>query len=181
MRPLADIQADSARLVESVDAVLAEAVRLGGGHIACRPGCFECCRGPVEISPLDALRLRQAMDQLRRSAPARAGSILARAAALTVETDDSLCPALDPSAGTCDLYPWRPLVCRVFGPATRWNDPAVAVCELCFTEAGDDEIAACAIALDTEQREAPLNREAEAMLPTPAPDPATITAWLRRF
>ena len=52
------------------------------------------------------------------------------------------CPALDPDRGTCDLYQWRPITCRVFGPPVR-SDGGLGVCELCYHEATPDEIATC--------------------------------------
>lgn len=54
------------------------------------------------------------------------------------------CPVLDPVTHTCDLYAHRPILCRTFGPPIL-NDPndrdaGVAICELCFTEATEDDI-----------------------------------------
>ena len=44
--------------------------------------------------------------------------------------EDGPCPALDPEAGTCDLYAARPITCRAFGPPVRCGEEAVGVCEL---------------------------------------------------
>lgn len=56
------------------------------------------------------------------------------------------CPILDPATRTCDLYHHRPILCRTFGPPIRIDhadpDAGFALCELCFTEATDAEIAA---------------------------------------
>lgn len=61
--------------------------------------------------------------------------------------DTEPCPVLDPITGTCDLYEARPIVCRTFGPPMRTpGDPGetnLATCELCFTHATTEEIAAC--------------------------------------
>lgn len=55
------------------------------------------------------------------------------------------CPVLDPTTGTCDLYAHRPVLCRTFGPPIRIDhtdpDAGFALCELCFTEASEAEIA----------------------------------------
>ena len=72
--------------------------------------------------------------------------------------DEEPCPVLDPETGTCDLYPPRPVTCRVFGPPVRWGGDAVGVCELCFDGATDEEIAACEVQLDIAAREAELLR-----------------------
>jgi Fe-S-cluster containining protein len=56
------------------------------------------------------------------------------------------CPLLDPATQTCDLYEHRPILCRTFGPPMRnefgGEDSAIAICELCFTAATPEEIAA---------------------------------------
>ncbi len=56
--------------------------------------------------------------------------------------NEAPCPALNPATGLCDVYAWRPMTCRVFGPPTRMGD-ALACCELCFVGASETEIAAC--------------------------------------
>ena len=145
-------------LVQIIDAALAEAVRKGGPWIACKPGCADCCLGPFPITQLDAQRLRQGLAELRDADPGRAARVAERArkAVSVPESEDDPCPALDPEDGTCDLYAARPLTCRTFGPALRWNSEAIGVCELCFVGASDQEIAACAVTLDDQGREAAL-------------------------
>ena len=61
--------------------------------------------------------------------------------------NDAACPALDPESGLCGVYSARPMTCRIFGPPVRSQDPnshesGLSVCELCFTQATSDEIAA---------------------------------------
>lgn len=162
--------------MQIVDAALAEAASRAGDWLKCRPGCAECCLGPFEISALDAQRLRDGLLALETRDPGRAARVRARAGeasarlrreypgdtvsrVLTEADDDEPCPALDPATGTCDLYQARPLACRTFGPAIR-SGGAVGVCELCFSGASEDEIAACAVELDTDALEAPFLEEA---------------------
>jgi Fe-S-cluster containining protein len=60
--------------------------------------------------------------------------------------NDAPCPALDPASGRCDVYAWRPMTCRVFGPPVRIEagaDNALGHCELCFVGATEAEVAAC--------------------------------------
>jgi len=61
--------------------------------------------------------------------------------------NDEPCPVLDPDRGTCDLYEHRPILCRTFGPPVRTpgdgGEINLATCELCFTHATTEEIAAC--------------------------------------
>ncbi len=140
-----------AELIQIVDAAMAEAVRRGGSRIACRVGCTECCLGPFAISGADAERLRRGLAEL---APARAAEVRARAQRHG-GGDDEPCPALDPDTGACELYAWRPLTCRVFGPPVRSGPGAIGMCELCFEGATDAEIEACAVELDAEVMEQP--------------------------
>lgn len=86
------------------------------------------------------------------------GSVLAIEEALA----DELCPALDPETGTCDLYAARPIACRMFGPAVRFGEESLAICELCYQGASGSEIAACEVAVDSEGMEAELLEELEA-------------------
>jgi Fe-S-cluster containining protein len=159
-------------LIQIVDAALAEAARKSGSWLVCRPGCTQCCIGPFAINTLDAERLRRGLGELHSRDPHRAQSLRDRARAsvarisadfpgdpdtgwlddsdeaeLRFETfaNDEPCPALDPISGTCDLYEWRPMTCRLFGPPLRVGEQAVGICELCFEGATDDQIAACEV------------------------------------
>ena len=81
------------------------------------------------------------------------GDTIARVLADDDAAKDEPCPALDPETRTCDLYSCRPLTCRTFGPAMRFGDGPLEVCELCYQGAGEDEIAACEVAVDPENLE----------------------------
>ena len=153
-----------------MDAAWADAARRAGPHLACQPGCTQCCHGAFAINALDAGRLRAGMDELRTANPAKAAELEQRAEAWIAEwaaefpgdsasgvlgtsdadeeafeefANEAACPALDPATGHCDVYAWRPMTCRVFGPPVRQESGALACCELCFTSASDEEIAAC--------------------------------------
>ena len=80
--------------------------------------------------------------------------------------NEAACPALDPATGRCDVYVWRPMTCRVFGPPVRMDagvEEGVALghCELCFAGASQREIAACEMPVPHEL-EAELLQEAGA-------------------
>jgi Fe-S-cluster containining protein len=77
--------------------------------------------------------------------------------------DDVPCPALDEATGCCDLYEARPITCRAFGPVTRVEDGAVASCELCYAGASDEEMAACAVEIDSEDLEPALLQALESV------------------
>lgn len=160
-------------LIQIVDAAMAEAARRSGAWLVCRPGCYSCCLGLFPISQLDALRLQRGLAELTTSDPPRADRVRQRARQMardlpnaSIQTlldgdsfDEAPCPALDPEAGTCDLYASRPITCRTFGPPVRCGSESVGVCELCFDGATDEEIAACEVEVDPEGVEAELIRE----------------------
>jgi len=177
------------KLVQIVDAALADAARKSGAWLVCRPGCTQCCDGVFAISQLDAERLRHGMRELDLSDPGRAASVRQRARASVerlshnfpgdlrtgiLATDDSAvarfndfaddepCPALDPTTGRCDLYSARPMTCRTFGPPVRsGSEGGLGVCELCYHGATDEQIAACEMVPDPDGLEPALIREAE--------------------
>ena len=157
-------------LIQIVDAALASATLRSGPHLVCRPGCTRCCHGVFPISHQDADRLRTGLQLLTASDPARATRLRVRVAEslarlspafpgdpvtgiLTEDEEateafedfanDEPCPVLDPATGTCDLYQHRPILCRTFGPTARTEEGHLAHCELCFTHATTEEIAAC--------------------------------------
>jgi Fe-S-cluster containining protein len=158
------------QLVQIMDAALAEAKRRAGPHLACRLGCTQCCHGPFRINALDVARLRAGMAAVRESDPTLAAEIERRARGWVEKwapvfpgdpatgvlgdseakrehfeelADEARCAALDPATGRCEVYQWRPMTCRVFGPPVRQETGALGCCELCFTTADVEEIAAC--------------------------------------
>jgi Fe-S-cluster containining protein len=172
-----------ARLIREIDAALAEGSARAGAWLACHPGCSGCCIGPFEITQLDALRLRRGWRELRRRDPGRARRLRARAraawlhmrgefpgdAAAGVLADDEEaqerfftrfesvpCPALDPETKACDLYEFRPVTCRTFGPPIQCGQERFRVCELCFQGATDEQIRASSVEIDPEGLEAAL-------------------------
>jgi Fe-S-cluster containining protein len=128
-------------LIQIVDAALADAVRRAGSWLACRPGCAECCLGSFEISRVDAARLREGLASVDPAIAAR----VRRRAGNCQDDDQEPCPALDPDTLTCDLYAWRPITCRTFGPPLHFRGESLAVCELCFDGATPEQVAACEV------------------------------------
>lgn len=164
--PLGDTQ-----LVQIVDGSLAGAAQRAGAWLACRPGCTQCCHGAFAINALDVARLRVGMQVLRLESAEKATVVTARARVWIAEygqefpgdvttgvlgtsdeeqarfaefANEAACPALDPETGLCDVYEWRPMTCRVFGPPIRMDEgDSLGCCELCFVGASEEEIAAC--------------------------------------
>jgi Fe-S-cluster containining protein len=194
-------QGDS-ELVQIVDAALKDAAQRAGDWLVCRVGCTQCCYGAFAINELDALRLQAGMEGLRGTEAELAAKIERRAQAWIEahgadfpgdletgrlgesETDrerfeefanEAACPALDEATGRCDVYAWRPMTCRVFGPPVRMEagmqeagadvgGPDVAAlghCELCFHGASADEVRACEMRVPHEMEGALLGEIGE--------------------
>jgi Fe-S-cluster containining protein len=157
------LAAGDSKLIQIVDAAFVEAATKSGPWLVCRPGCTQCCYGIFAITPLDAWRLKQGLADLETTDPERAQRVRWRARkAIAAADEDAPCPALDPDAGTCDLYAARPITCRAFGPPVRCGDEAVGVCELCYEGATDEEIAACEVDIDPDNLEDALLAELDA-------------------
>ncbi|MGA2134712.1 MAG: YkgJ family cysteine cluster protein [Bryobacteraceae bacterium] len=154
-QPLIQIETGDRQLLSQIADAMAEAARRSGEWLVCRPGCAQCCLGPFEITRLDARRLRAGLAALDAADPTRAEHVRSRAAAY-IESDDAPCPVLDPETGWCDLYESRPITCRVFGPVTRTEDDTLAACELCYTGATDEQMAACEVEIDPQGIESEL-------------------------
>jgi Fe-S-cluster containining protein len=154
---LIQIEAADHRLLAAISDAMAEAARRSGDWLVCRPGCAQCCIGPFAITALDAVRLGRGLRQLEQTDPDRGHAVRSRAADYARATpeamDDLACPALDPATGCCDLYSSRPITCRSFGPVTHVEGGALAACELCYTGASEEEMAACAVEIDPENIE----------------------------
>ena len=171
-RPVRD-----AELIQIMDAALTEAAGKAGSWLVCRPGCTQCCVGAFAINRLDAARLQAGLTRLEQEDPERAQQVRARAHAYLQRVsrdfpgdistgllgdkegdkkrfewfaDEEVCPALDPEMGTCDLYKFRPMTCRVFGPPVRNDDGNLSVCELCFHGATHGQILSCELKPDPE-------------------------------
>lgn len=183
----AELRTRDGALLHIVNNWLQKTVDRGGEHIACRPGCGQCCIGAFAISRLDATRLQRGLSELAEHDLERARRIMQRAAASLERTaeffpgdtetgilddspeaeelfedfaNDEPCPALDPATSTCELYAHRPMTCRVYGPPVQ-AEGGVGVCELCFTKASPEEIAAAQVPLEGGEMESALNQELE--------------------
>jgi len=99
----------------------------------CSAGCSDCCRARLSITRVEAILLRRGLARLPESEQRE----LKRRAQ---DADNEMCPALD-GDGLCQLYEWRPLICRSFGVPLRHrsevvlvNPPVIDVCDLNFKE-----------------------------------------------
>jgi hypothetical protein len=154
------IREQDARLVQIVDAALADATRRAGPHLACRPGCTPCCHGAFAINPLDAQRLRSAMAEMALTDPGRAETIAARAR-LYLEGFASSFPG-DLETGIlgdaeADQEAFEAFANEAACPALH-PESGLSVCELCFTQAAREEIAAAEMQVPHAEEQALLSQ-----------------------
>jgi Fe-S-cluster containining protein len=174
-------------LIQIVNAALADAFESSSKWLACKPGCSQCCHGVFAINQLDAIRLREGLAELEAQNPERASRLRKRALDTVLrlsedypgdpvsgildedDTDEAAkrwddfgneepCPVLDPATGTCELYEFRPVICRTFGPAMK-TDEDLGHCELCFVGATEDEVIAHEMHPDPDNLEVALVEE----------------------
>jgi Fe-S-cluster containining protein len=173
--------ASDKELVQIVNAALADAARRAGAWLVCKPGCTQCCYGAFAVDELDAQRLTAGMQKLRSENSALAADVEHRAldwiqkhgstfpgnleTGILGDTGEDLerfetyanepaCPALNPATGHCDVYEWRPMTCRVFGPPVRMGaGNSLGHCDLCFHGATAEDVEACEMKIpqDLEQ------------------------------
>jgi Fe-S-cluster containining protein len=187
------LPAKDSELVQIMDAALIDAARRAREWLVCRPGCTQCCYGAFAINALDAVRLRAGMDVLRVAEPVLAAEIERRARAWIAaygaeypgdlatgrlgesEADrerfedfanEAACPALDEQTGRCDVYAFRPMTCRVFGPPVRMDagtgdEGALGHCELCFHGASEQQVKSCEMEVPHELEAAVLDKVGE--------------------
>jgi Fe-S-cluster containining protein len=154
-------------LFSILDAALASTTERSGSQLACHPGCHQCCVGVFAISQFDADNLREGLAMAPADVAERIRSRAEESRTRLLEdfpgdpvtgllftephheeafadfANDEPCPVLDPDTGTCDLYAFRPVQCRTFGPPVRDADDQLTVCELCFVDAPAEEVARC--------------------------------------
>lgn len=138
-KPLDKILQDYAALLSSVDRWFARSMAAAGDAVVCSKGCSDCCRGLFDITLLDACLLKRgfellpAPDRDRSAAKARAriGALQAvrpdlvhpyllniwpedEWEELMPDEDETPCPLLGED-GTCLVYDYRPMTCRLHG------------------------------------------------------------------
>src|SRR5438876_10656488 len=126
------LPAGDQKLVQIVNAALADSAQRSGKWLACRPGCSQCCVGVFAINQLDAIRLRKGLAELEARDSERASRIRKRAKDAVArlsedypgdpitgvldedDTDEAAtrwddfgnsetCPVLDPETGNCEI------------------------------------------------------------------------------
>ncbi len=109
---------------QRLDGLIANAWAVYQDKMACKAGCFSCCRNDFRISLIEGFELRQAFQALP---PAVQQMIMSQRA----EPERTLCPLL--VDGQCSVYESRPVLCRIFGFPVS-DGKTIATCELNFTD-----------------------------------------------
>jgi Fe-S-cluster containining protein len=194
-----ELERADARLLQILDRDFSAAADAAGPHLVCRPGCRECCHGPFPITRLDIWRLRRGMaavgagDIARRAEAAvrilapgfpgepATGRLLADENRLDefFELHRALpCPALDPATGRCELYEWRPVSCRAYGPPACFGREDSPPCPLCFRGSSRETIESCRMRPDREGLEETI---LAGMGVAPGEDWETLIAFALRY
>ncbi len=142
------------RLADHADGWFARAKAAALDSLPCRSGCHQCCIGPFAITVLDVARLHAGLSAVPRS---RSRDIRSRAAAMVADIErvyprlaaapflddwadaeidrlvtdfqDRSCPALQ-ADGTCGIYDWRPLTCRLMGVPEESDGLVHGACQI---------------------------------------------------
>jgi uncharacterized protein len=94
-----------------VDDLFASVHARHGDAMQCGAGCADCCHARFSVTLIEAAYIASGLAGL----PAATRAALAERAA---HGDPGRCAALD-AGGRCQIYAWRPLVCRSHGAPIR--------------------------------------------------------------
>jgi hypothetical protein len=100
-------------VVARVDAFAAAVAERRSADLRCSAGCDGCCRVELEVSPVEAASVREALARMPR---ADREALRRRASAASSE---ARCAMLGDD-GRCAIYEARPLVCRTQGLPLRY-------------------------------------------------------------
>jgi hypothetical protein len=133
MEPMTEPIERLAMLADTVDAGFASIHERQAAQMECRAGCSACCRARLAITSVEEAFLHRGLATLPETKRAELS-------ARTLEEGREMCPALD-ADGRCDIYAFRPLICRSYGVPLRHrraveliNPPVIDVCDLNFVD-----------------------------------------------
>jgi len=101
-------------LLEHIETVRARYGRSRETTLACRPGCYHCCK-PFGVFALEAHLVSKAIEALL---PGVLAGLLQKR---NIRLSSDLCPLLT-DEGLCAIYPSRPVICRTQGMILAWKD-----------------------------------------------------------
>lgn len=170
------VMASDSELVQIIDGAVAEAVQRAGRWMHCRRGCTHCCIGPFAVTNRDLERLRAGYRELdadegerlaARSREAReamrlhfpgdwhSGRVSGQEAADEFDSRHPWlpCPILDLETGACSLHAWRPVACRLHGPALRVDGLDLRHCRLNYAGLTREQVESCRVSFSTPDQE----------------------------
>ena len=93
-----------------------QAIRESRPDWLCRRGCSACCHRLADIPQLTRTEWDLLKEGLEALPADERADICHRVLALVNQPSRPiLCPMLDEAAGTCRVYPYRPVACRTYG------------------------------------------------------------------
>ncbi len=110
------------QLLERVDGFMADLLARHPQSLTCREGCSSCCGQDLTVFPVEAARVRRALEGLGEEAR----HLLAERRA---GPGGSSCPLL--LRDLCSIYPDRPLICRTHGAPILVREAEGARVDVC--------------------------------------------------
>jgi hypothetical protein len=138
-------------VVRRVDAFAAAVARRRATDMQCGPGCDDCCRARLTVSPVEARAISAHLLELPKEVQVR---LLERAQAdgdATAHREDR-CVMLEED-GRCAVYAARPLVCRTQGLPLRYPSGVIPL-EAVMAKAAEADITWCPLNFPTAAPEA---------------------------
>lgn len=117
------------RVYEQLDVKITEFQ--ASSFLKCENGCGRCCDNPkITATILEVLPLAQEL--------CRNSTVEQALSQVTKTKDNDVCVFYQPDAliaghGRCSVYPWRPLLCRLFGYSTKRNKVGKSEIMTCST------------------------------------------------
>ncbi len=109
---------------DRLDGLISTAWEAYQDKMACKAGCFSCCRNDFRISLIEGFEVHQAFRALSQASQEIISNNLQ-------DSHRQLCPLLIDNQ--CSIYEHRPILCRIFGFPVS-DGETIATCELNFTQ-----------------------------------------------
>ncbi|MCA9807640.1 MAG: YkgJ family cysteine cluster protein [Cyanobacteria bacterium HKST-UBA06] len=132
MKP--DVAEAAKQIFDVLDRHVAGLAQRYADQMACRKGCWSCCRDTFSISLVEGVILLEGLVVLAQTNRQRAQKVLEQLQA----PPTGYCPLL--IDGACSVYAYRPVVCRAYGLLVKAK-AQISSCLLNFNRLADDEIA----------------------------------------
>lgn len=109
---MSDLWSQHAALLAEIEDVFERIAARHRARIECRAGCSDCCRCRLSVAHVEA-------EYFAKGLAALPPSLRERLRRQARDPDREMCPALGDD-GNCQVYAWRPVICRSHGIPLRY-------------------------------------------------------------